>query len=215
MNEKELIASRAAALLKPGWVVNLGIGIPTLMTRFVDRDALWFQTENGLLGVGPPPEKDQVDPNLVDAGKRAVTARPGGAFFDSALSFAMIRGGHVDAVVLGALQVDEQGRVANWAIPGEPVLGVGGAMDLMSGARNVIVVMTHTTREGQPKLVRECTLPLTSLRPVTWVVTELATFHVDEKGLSLIECAPNVSRDMVRLKTSARYEESALLGSNV
>ena len=140
MNEKELLASRAAALLQPGWVVNLGIGIPTLVTRFVDRNVIWFQTENGMLGVGPPPEDARVDPNLVDAGKRPVSERPGASFFDSATSFAMIRGGHVDAVVLGALQIDEKGRVANWAIPGEPVLGVGGAMDLMSGAKNVISV---------------------------------------------------------------------------
>ncbi|HSB67966.1 MAG TPA: 3-oxoacid CoA-transferase subunit B [Candidatus Methylomirabilis sp.] len=210
MNEKELIASRAAALLQPGWVVNLGIGIPTLVTRFVDADTLCFQTENGLLGVGPPPERDRVDPNLVDAGKRPVTERLGASFFDSATSFAMIRGGHVDAVILGALQVDEKGRVANWAIPGEPVLGVGGAMDLMSGARNVIVVMTHTAKDGAPKLVRECTLPLTSLRPVTWVVTELATFGVGENGLSLVECAPGVSVDTVRAKTAARFQEAAL-----
>ena len=210
MNEKELIASRAAALLQPGWVVNLGIGIPTLVTRFVDADSLCFQTENGLLGVGPPPEKDRVDPNLVDAGKRPVTERPGASYFDSATSFAMIRGGHVDAVILGALQVDEKGRVANWAIPGEPVLGVGGAMDLMSGARNVIVVMTHTAKDGAPKLVRECSLPLTSLRPVTWVVTELATFHVDGSGLALVECAPGVSVDTVRARTAARFQEAAL-----
>jgi 3-oxoacid CoA-transferase len=205
MNEKELITSRAAALLQPGWVVNLGIGIPTLIPRFVDADTLCFQTENGLLGVGPPPEKDRMDPNLVDAGKRPVTERPGASFFDSATSFAMIRGGHVDAVVLGALQVDEKGRVANWAIPGEPVLGVGGAMDLMSGARHVIVVMTHNTKDGAPKLVRECSLPLTSLRPVTWVVTELATFRVDGKGLALIECVPGVSEDAVRIRTAARF----------
>ncbi len=204
MNEKETIASRAAALLQPGWVVNLGIGIPTLVTRFVDRNDFCFQTENGLLGVGPPPAPDQVDPNLVDAGKRPVTEQVGAAYFDSATSFAMIRGGHVDAVILGALQVDECGRVANWTIPGEPVLGVGGAMDLMSGARNVIVVMTHTTKEGTPKLVRECTLPLTSLRPVTWIVTDLATFQVDEKGLVLTECAPGTDKDTVLAKTAAR-----------
>jgi 3-oxoacid CoA-transferase B subunit len=210
MNEKELIARRAAALLQPGWVVNLGIGIPTLVPRFVDGDTLCFQTENGLLGVGPPPEKNRVDPNCVDAGKRPVTERPGSSFFDSAASFAMIRGGHLDAVVLGALQVDEGGRVANWAIPGEPVLGVGGAMDLMSGASKVIIVMTHTTKDGVPKLVRECTLPLTSLRPVTWVVTELATFDVDAGRLSLIECAPGVSLETVQTRTAARFSDAAL-----
>ena len=214
MNEKELIASRAAALLRKGWVVNLGIGIPTLVPRFVEADALCFQTENGLLGVGPPPEQERLDPNLVDAGKRPVTERPGAAFFDSASSFAMIRGGHVDAVVLGALQVDEQGRVANWMLPGEPVLGVGGAMDLMSGARTAIIVMIHNARDGAPKLLRECSLPLTSLRPVDWVVTELATFRVDETGLSLVELAPGISPETVRARTAARYREGALLGKD-
>lgn len=204
MNEKQLIARRAAALLQPGWIVNLGIGIPTLVTQFVDPDAICFQTENGLLGVGSPPEKDRVDPNLVDAGKRPVTERPGASFFDSATSFAMIRGGHVDAVVLGALQVDERGRVANWAIPGEPVLGVGGAMDLMSGARNVIIVMTHNAKDGSPKVVRECSLPLTSLRPADWVVTELCTFQVEE-GLVLTALAPGVAEEQIRSQTGARF----------
>lgn len=214
MNEKELIASRAAVLLRKGWVVNLGIGIPTLVPRFVEADALCFQTENGLLGVGPPPDQDRLDPNLVDAGKRPVTERPGASYFDSATSFAMIRGGHVDAVVLGALQVDERGRVANWVIPGEPVLGVGGAMDLMSGAKTVIIVMIHTAKDGTPKLMRECSLPLTSLRPVDWVVTELATFRVDEAGLSLVELAPGVSAETVRSRTAARFREGALQGKD-
>lgn len=205
MNEKQRIASRAAALLQAGWIVNLGIGIPTLVTQYVDPDAICFQTENGLLGVGPPPEKDRIDPNLVDAGKRPVTERPGASFFDSATSFAMIRGGHVDAVVLGALQTDEQGRIANWAVPGEPVLGVGGAMDLMSGARNVIVVMTHNAKDGAAKLVRECSLPLTSLRPVDWVVTELGTFRMEGGGLALVELAPGVSLEEVRSRTEARF----------
>ncbi len=206
MNERELIAKRAAALLQPGWVVNLGIGIPTLVPRFVAADALCFQTENGLLGVGPPPVPDEVDPNLVDAGKRPVTERPGAAFFDSAASFAMIRGGHVDAVVLGALQVDEQGRVANWMMPGEPVLGVGGAMDLMSGARTAIIVMIHNAKDGSPKLVRECSVPLTSLRPVDWIVTELATFRRVAGGLALTECTPGVSVETVRARTGARFQ---------
>lgn len=205
MNEKQRIASRAAALLQAGWIVNLGIGIPTLVTQYVDPDAICFQTENGLLGVGPPPEKDRIDPNLVDAGKRPVTERPGASFFDSATSFAMIRGGHVDAVVLGALQTDEQGRIANWAVPGEPVLGVGGAMDLMSGARNVIVVMTHNAKDGAAKLVCECSLPLTSLRPVDWVVTELGTFRMEGGGLALVELAPGVSLEEVRSRTEARF----------
>lgn len=205
MNDKHLIARRAAALLQPGWFVNLGIGIPTLVTNYVDADAFCFQTENGLLGVGPPPASDQVDPNLVDAAKKAVTARSGAAFFDSATSFAMIRGGHLDAVVLGALEVDERGRVSNWSVPGKPVLGVGGAMDLMVGARNVIVVMTHNAKDGAPKLVRECVLPLTTPRPVDWVVTELATFRVNPDGLALFELVPGVSDEELRRRTAARY----------
>jgi 3-oxoacid CoA-transferase B subunit len=205
MNDKQLIASRAAALLQPGWFVNLGIGIPTLVTHYVEPDTICFQTENGLLGVGSPPEAEQVDPNLVDAAKKPVTERLGAAFFDSAASFAMIRGGHIDAVVLGALEVDEQGRVANWTVPGKPVLGVGGAMDLMVGARNVIVVMTHNARDGSTKLVRECTLPLTTPRPVDWVVTELAMFRVEAKGLVLTELAPGVTVDELKGRTEARF----------
>jgi len=205
MNAKQLIASRAAALLKPGWVVNLGIGIPTLVTHYVDVDAFCFQTENGLLGVGPPPPDDAVDPNLVDAAKKPVTARCGAAFFDSAASFAMIRGGHLDAVVLGALEVDERGRVSNWTVPGKPVLGVGGAMDLMVGARNVIVVMMHNASDGSPKLVSECALPLTTPRPVDWVVTELATFRTTPEGLTLFELAPGVSEVELRRRTTAHY----------
>lgn len=205
MNDKQLIASRAAALLQPGWFVNLGIGIPTLVTHYVEPDTICFQTENGLLGVGSPPEAEQVDPNLVDAAKQPVTERLGAAFFDSAASFAMIRGGHIDAVVLGALEVDEQGRVANWTIPGKPVLGVGGAMDLMVGARNVIVVMTHNARDGSTKLVRECALPLTTPRPVDWVVTELAMFRVEAKGLVLTELAPGATVDVLKERTDARF----------
>jgi 3-oxoacid CoA-transferase B subunit len=207
MNEKQLIAKRAAALLQPGWFVNLGIGIPTMVTHYVDVDNYCFQTENGLLGVGPPPDDDRVDPNLVDAAKMPVSERLGAAFFDSATSFAMIRGGHVDAVVLGALEVDERGRVANWTVPGKPVLGVGGAMDLMVGARHVIVVMTHNSRDGSPKLVRECTLPLTTLRPVDWVVTELATFRVSEQGLVLTELAPGITQEQLRSRTAASYSD--------
>ncbi len=202
---RDAIARRAARLLEPGWVVNLGIGIPTLVSRYLDPDRIFLHTENGLLGVGPPPAADAVDPELIDAGKRPVTRRAGAVYFDSAASFAMIRGGHVDAAVLGALQVDERGRVANWAVPGEPVLGVGGAMDLLSGVRTVIVVMTHETREGEPKLVPECTLPITALRPADWVVTELCTFRVQDGGLALVELAPGVALDDVRARTAARF----------
>ncbi len=202
---KELIARRAARLLEPGWVVNLGIGIPTLVSRFLDPDRIHLHTENGLLGVGPPPEPARVDVELIDAGKRPISQRPGAAFFDSAASFSMIRGGHVDAAVLGALQVDERGRVANWAVPGEPVLGVGGAMDLLCGVRTVIVVMTHTTREGEPKLVPTCTLPITALRPADWVVTERATFRVADGELVLVELAPGVTPEGLRASTPARF----------
>jgi 3-oxoacid CoA-transferase B subunit len=204
---KELIARRAARLLERGWVVNLGVGIPTLVSRYLDPDEIFLQTENGLLGVGPRPPPEQVDPDLVDASKLPVTQRAGAAFFDSAASFAMIRGGHVDAAVLGALEVDERGRIANWAVPGEPVLGVGGAMDLLSGVRIVVVAMTHTTREGAPKLVRACTLPLTSIRPADWIVTELATFRVEGGGLSLVELAPGADVEAVRARTAARFAD--------
>ncbi len=202
---KDDIARRAARLLEPGWVVNLGIGIPTLVSRFIDPDRIHLHTENGLLGVGPPPEPRHADPELIDAGKRPITQRPGAAFFDSAASFSMIRGGHVDAAVLGALQVDERGRVANWAVPGEPVLGVGGAMDLLCGVRTVIVVMTHTTRDGEPKLMPACTLPITSLRPADWVVTERATFRVADGELVLVELAPGETPDGIRACTPARF----------
>jgi len=204
---KELIARRAARLLQPGWVVNLGIGIPTLVSKYLDPDEIFLHTENGLLGVGPPPPPEAVDPNLIDAGKRPVTQRPGASFFDSAASFAMIRGGHVDAAVLGALQVDERGRIANWAVPGEPVLGVGGAMDLLGGARCVVVVMAHTGKDGGSKLVGTLSLPISSIRPASWVVTELATFRVDGGGLLLTELAPGVTAAAVRERTGCRYRE--------
>lgn len=203
---KDLIARRAARLLAPGAVVNLGIGIPTLVAKYLDPDTIFLHTENGLLGVGPPPAPGAVDPNLVDAGKRPVTQRPGASFFDSAASFAMIRGGHVDAAVLGALQIDERGVLANWAVPGEPVLGVGGAMDLLTGVRSVIAVMSHTTKDGEPKLLQRCTLPITALRPADWIVTELATFRLAGEGLELVELAPDVSLETVRARTAARFE---------
>jgi len=206
MSLKDLIARKAAALLEPGWVVNLGIGIPTLVSKYIDQGTIFLQTENGLLGMGPPPGEGRIDPNLVNAGKQPVTELPGASYFSSADSFAMIRGGHVDAAVLGALQVDERGRVANWNIPGQPVLGVGGAMDLLVGARVVIITMTHTARDGSPKIVKKCTLPLTSLRPVNWIVTELATFKVEGERLMLVEISPGVTMDEVREKTEGFFD---------
>ena len=149
----------------------------------------------------------------MDAGKQPITRRPGAAFFDSAASFAMIRGGHVDAALLGALQVDGEGHIANWAVPGEPVLGVGGAMDLITGVRTVIVLMTHNTRTGEPKIVPACTLPLTALRPADWIVTELATFRVESDGLTLVERAPGVSPDEVRSRTGARFHEGTVVAA--
>ncbi|GAC1336786.1 MAG: succinyl-CoA--3-ketoacid CoA transferase subunit B [Myxococcales bacterium] len=202
---RDQIAARAARLLSPGWVVNLGIGIPTLVARHLKDDLVFLHSENGLLGVGPPPAPGEDDPNLIDAGKRPITVRSGASYFDSAQSFAMIRGGHVDAAVLGALQVDERGRIANWSVPGEPVLGVGGAMDLLEGVREVIAVLAHNTRDGAPKLVSACTLPLSSLRPASFVVTELATFRVDPQGLVLTELAEGVRLDEVRARTGARF----------
>jgi 3-oxoacid CoA-transferase B subunit len=202
---RELIARRAAGLLRPGWIVNLGIGIPTLVSKYLEPGTICLHSENGLLGVGPPPPACKADPNLLDAGKHPVTQLTGCAFFDSALSFAMIRGGHVDASVLGALQVDEEGRIANWAVPGEPVLGVGGAMDVLSGVRTVIVVMSHLTKKGDPKIVRRCALPITSLRRIDWIVTELATFQKTPEGLVLTEIAPGVDEETVRARTEARF----------
>ncbi len=202
---KELIARRAARLLRPGWIVNLGVGIPTLVAKYVDPDLVHLQSENGLLGVGPPPPPGRADPDLIDATKRAVTELPGASYFDSAASFAMIRGGHVDAALLGALQVDARGRIANWAVPGEPVLGVGGAMDLLAGVRSVVVLMTHVTKDGAPKIVERLTLPLTAERPASWIVTELATFQVRD-GLWLAERAPGASVEDVRARTGAAFQ---------
>jgi 3-oxoacid CoA-transferase B subunit len=200
------IAARVATHLNDGEVVNLGIGIPTLVADHLGEGSrVWLQTENGMLGVGPSPRPGEEQPDLINAGKHPVTARPGASYFSSAESFAMIRGGHVDVAVLGALEIDELGRIANWAIPGRPVLGVGGAMDLLAGARRVIVATTHLTKTGEPKIVREARLPLTGDRPVTLVVTERATFAVNDGGLVLVEVAPGCTPEWVRQHTGARY----------
>jgi len=208
--DRNQMAARVARDIPDGSVVNLGIGLPTLVGDHLPASGksgreIIVHSENGVLGVGPPPTPAQLDVNLIDAGKRPITVRPGAAYFDSAQSFAMIRGGHVDAAVLGALQVDGRGIIANWAIPGELVLGVGGAMDLLSGVRSVIVVMSHTTREGAPKIVSELTLPKSSLRPADYVVTELATFRLRDGGLVLDELVEGVSIDEVRARTSAPF----------
>lgn len=203
-NAQELIAQRAAVELKGTSVVNLGIGIPTLVAKYIEDNRIHFHTENGLLGVT---EVVEVDPNLVNAGKLPVGERVGAAFFDSAESFGMIRGGHVDCAILGALQVDETGRIANWAIPGKNIIGVGGAMDLLVGAKKVIVTTTHTTKDGESKLMQNCTFPITSTRSVDMIITELAVFEVVANQLVLVELMPRITLDELKAKTAARFIE--------
>lgn len=201
---RDEIAVRAAREIEPESVVNLGIGLPTLVADHLESDQdVWFHSENGLLGMGPFPYEGEEDPQLINAGKQTVTVVPGGSTFDSALSFAMIRGGHVDLAILGAMQVSEQGDIANWKVPGGKTLGIGGAMDLASGARRLIVLMTHTTRAGEPKLLRECTYPLTARRVVDRVITELGVLDVTAEGFLLVECAPGVTEVQLREATDA------------
>lgn len=202
---QDRIAARVVPHIPPGAVVNLGIGIPTLVADHLPDHAAHLQTENGLLGVGPTPGPGEVDPDLVHAGKKPVTARPGASFFASSASFGMIRGGHVEVAVLGALQIDARGRIANWSVPGKPVLGVGGAMDLLVGARTVVVATTHTAKDGTPKIVAECSYPLTAQRAVDVVVTELATFRVRGGGLVLTGLADGVTLAEVRERTAAPF----------
>ena len=203
---KAVIASRAARELRPGEIVNLGIGIPNLIPGFLgSATEVFLHTENGLLGVGPRPSEEELDPDLIDAAKRPITALPGASYFDSASSFAMIRGGHVDVAVLGALQVSETGDIANWAIPGKDVLGVGGAMDLVVGAKRVIVTMTSTTPSGDAKVVRECSLPLTARGVVDVVVTERAVFRIRSGSLVLTELLDGASVDDVVSVTEAAF----------
>jgi acetate CoA/acetoacetate CoA-transferase beta subunit len=203
-HDKEIIARRVAREIPPGALVNLGIGLPTQVAAFLPPGiTVFFQTENGLAGVGPRPSPGLENPNLVDAGGGFITAIPGAASFDSTFSFGLIRGGHLDLTVLGGLQVDARGRLANWMIPGTLVPGMGGAMDLVSGARRVIVAMTHRAR-GEPKIVEECTLPITSIRPVSLLVTELAVIEPTPEGLALRERAPGVTIDDILAATGAR-----------
>lgn len=202
------IAARVARHLRDGEVINLGIGIPTLVADQLEGRPVVLHTENGMLGVGATPDGDAVDVNLVNAGKLPVSETLGAAYFSSSESFAMIRGGHVDVAVLGVLEVDARGRVANWALPGKPILGVGGAMDLLVGARRVIVATTHTTKAGEPKIVAECSLPMTAERPVDLIVTEHATFEIGADGLVLTEVAPGSSREWLAAHTGAPYREA-------
>ncbi len=201
---RDEMAARAARELTPGSVVNLGIGIPTLIPNHLPADAgILLHSENGLLGMGPFPREDEVDAQVINAGKQTVTIVDGGSTFDSALSFAMIRGGHVDCAVLGAMQVAANGDLANWMVPGQKVAGIGGAMDLATGARRVIALMTHTDRDGGPKLVDRCTLPLTALRCVDLVITDLGVIAVEPEGFRLVECAPGVTREAITAATGA------------
>src|SRR5712672_4750043 len=203
MDAQIIIARRVAQELRPGNLVNLGIGIPTLVANYVPEGVtVFFQSENGLIGTGPIPEDGMTHPTLTDAGGRPVGALPGACTFDSAMSFGLIRGGHVDVTVLGGLQVDAQGRLANWMIPGKMVPGMGGAMDLVTGAKRVIVAMQHTAK-GAPKIMKKCTLPITSLRPVDLVVTELAVIGFKDGRAALLETAPGIPVAQVVAATEA------------
>ena len=206
---REQIARRAAEEIPPGSIVNLGIGLPTLVADYVPpgRD-VWFHSENGLLGMGPFPVEGEEDPQLINAGKQTVSVLPGGATFDSALSFTMIRGGHVDLAILGAMQVSETGDLANWSVPGGRTLGIGGSMDLASGCRRVLVLMTHRTKDDEPKILERCTYPLGAVGVVDRIVTDLAVLDPTPAGLVLVACADGVSPEEVESATGAKLRRA-------